>query len=145
MKTSTHMMITRSKASSDITPHFDDINSDKSNDDLDENGDINEHIDLNLFKKNGILQNTEIIVLIDEGSASASEIVSGALQDNDRGLIIGRRSFGKGLVQEQIGLNDGSVVRLTTQRYYTPSGESIQAKGINPDINIKQGKFEENN
>ena len=78
--------------------------------------------------KNGILQNTEIIVLIDEGSASASEIVSGALQDNDRGLVIGRRSFGKGLVQEQIGLNDGSVVRLTTQRYYTPSGRCIQKK-----------------
>jgi carboxyl-terminal processing protease len=76
--------------------------------------------------KNGILQNTEIIVLIDEGSASASEIVSGAIQDNDRGLVIGRRSFGKGLVQEQIGLNDGSVVRLTTQRYYTPSGRCIQ-------------------
>jgi carboxyl-terminal processing protease len=76
--------------------------------------------------KNGILQSTEIIVLIDEGSASASEIVSGAIQDNDRGLVIGRRSFGKGLVQEQIGLNDGSVVRLTTQRYYTPSGRCIQ-------------------
>ena len=78
--------------------------------------------------KHGILQNTEIIVLIDEGSASASEIVSGAIQDNDRGLIIGRRSFGKGLVQEQIELNDGSVLRLTTQRYYTPSGRCIQRK-----------------
>jgi carboxyl-terminal processing protease len=76
--------------------------------------------------KNGSLQNIEIIVLINEGSASASEIVSGALQDNDRGLIIGRRSFGKGLVQEQISLSDGSVMRLTTQRYYTPSGRCIQ-------------------
>ena len=75
---------------------------------------------------NGVLQNTEIIVLIDEGSASASEIVAGAVQDNDRGLVIGRRSFGKGLVQEQIELNDGSVIRLTTQRYYTPSGRCIQ-------------------
>jgi len=76
--------------------------------------------------KNGQLENINIIVLIDEGSASASEIVSGALQDNDRGIIIGRRSFGKGLVQEQIPLQDGSVIRLTTQRYYTPSGRCIQ-------------------
>ncbi len=76
--------------------------------------------------KEGILKNIPVIILIDEGSASASEIVAGALQDNDRGLIIGRRSFGKGLVQEQINLNDGSVIRLTTQRYYTPSGRCIQ-------------------
>jgi len=76
--------------------------------------------------KKGQLENTPVIVLIDEGSASASEIVSGALQDNDRGIIIGRRSFGKGLVQEQILMNDGSVIRLTTQRYYTPSGRCIQ-------------------
>ena len=72
------------------------------------------------------LENINIIVLIDEGSASASEIISGAIQDNDRGLVIGRRSFGKGLVQEQIAMNDGSVIRLTTQRYYTPSGRCIQ-------------------
>ena len=76
--------------------------------------------------KNGELENVKVIVLINEGSASASEIVSGAFQDNERGLIIGRRSFGKGLVQEQITLNDGSVIRLTTQRYYTPSGRCIQ-------------------
>lgn len=76
--------------------------------------------------KKGQLENTQVIVLIDEGSASASEIVSGALQDNDRGIIIGRRSFGKGLVQEQIPMKDGSVIRLTTQRYYTPSGRCIQ-------------------
>jgi carboxyl-terminal processing protease len=75
---------------------------------------------------NGQLEEMQIIALIDEGSASASEIVTGALQDNDRGLIIGRRSFGKGLVQEQIPLQDGSVIRLTTQRYYTPSGRCIQ-------------------
>ena len=74
----------------------------------------------------GSLENIKIIALINEGSASASEIVSGALQDNDRGLVIGMRSFGKGLVQEQITLNDGSIVRLTTQRYYTPSGRCIQ-------------------
>ncbi|MEM9836676.1 MAG: S41 family peptidase [Bacteroidota bacterium] len=68
----------------------------------------------------------DIAVLIDEGSASASEIVAGAIQDHDRGIIIGRRSFGKGLVQEQYDLSDGSALRLTVSRYYTPSGRSIQ-------------------
>ena len=67
-----------------------------------------------------------LVVLIDEGSASASEILAGALQDNDRALIVGRRSFGKGLVQMPIALNDGSELRLTISRYYTPSGRSIQ-------------------
>ena len=76
--------------------------------------------------RNGQLEEMQVIALINEGSASASEIVTGALQDNDRGLIIGRRSFGKGLVQEQIPMQDGSVIRLTTQRYYTPSGRCIQ-------------------
>src|SRR5690606_15100892 len=74
----------------------------------------------------GSLVGMPLAILIDEGSASASEIVSGAVQDNDRGLIVGRRSFGKGLVQEQVNLRDNSAIRLTTARYYTPSGRSIQ-------------------
>lgn len=74
----------------------------------------------------GSAQDMEVVVLIDEGSASSSEILAGALQDNDRGTIIGRRSFGKGLVQRQIPYSDGSALRLTIARYYTPTGRSIQ-------------------
>ncbi len=74
----------------------------------------------------GSFENREIAILIDEGSASASEILAGAIQDNDRGLIVGRRSFGKGLVQEQMRLSDGSAIRLTVARYHTPTGRSIQ-------------------
>jgi carboxyl-terminal processing protease len=76
----------------------------------------------------GNLPNHPVVILIDQLSASASEIVAGAIQDNDRGLIIGRRSFGKGLVQNQIEFSDGSAVRLTIARYYTPSGRNIQRK-----------------
>lgn len=74
----------------------------------------------------GSYQNIPLVVLINETSASASEIFAGAIQDNDRGTIIGRRSFGKGLVQQQLGFADGSMIRLTVARYYTPSGRCIQ-------------------
>ena len=86
-------------------------------------------------RKNGTLQKNKILVLVNENSASASEIIAGAIQDNDRGLIIGRRTFGKGLVQEQFELNDGSALRLTTQKYFTPSGRLIQKpyKGFSPE------------
>jgi len=75
---------------------------------------------------NGRFQDGKVLVLIDEWSASASEIIAGAIQDNDRGEIMGRRSFGKGLVQEPLILSDGSMIRLTVARYYTPTGRCIQ-------------------
>jgi len=89
----------------------------------------------NEYKSNGrsFFPLDQITVLIDEGSASASEILAGAVQDHDRGLIVGRRSFGKGLVQEQYTLRDGSALRLTVARYYTPSGRSIQKPYTDPE------------
>ncbi len=86
----------------------------------------------------GSNQDMPLVVLIDEGSASASEIFSGAIQDNDRGTIIGRRSFGKGLVQQPIEFSDGSAIRLTIARYYTPSGRCIQK----PYTNGKDEEYE---
>ena len=74
----------------------------------------------------GNFESNELVILVNSGTASASEIVSGAVQDNDRGLIMGRRTFGKGLVQQPINLEDGSEMRLTVSRYYTPTGRCIQ-------------------
>lgn len=81
----------------------------------------------------GAYQNIPLVVLINEGSASASEIFTGAMQDNDRATVIGRRSFGKGLVQQQIPFSDGSLIRLTIARYYTPSGRCIQKPYVDGD------------
>ncbi|MGE0697773.1 MAG: S41 family peptidase [Hyphomicrobiaceae bacterium] len=89
-------------------------------------------------KPGDITEGKRILVLINGGSASASEIVAGALQDHKRALVIGTRSFGKGSVQTIIPLRENGALRLTTARYYTPSGRSIQAKGITPDVLIEQ-------
>ncbi|WP_413576261.1 S41 family peptidase [Bdellovibrio sp. HCB290] len=87
--------------------------------------------------KKGKYTDVPVVILVNEYTASASEIVSGALQDNKRALIVGERTFGKGSVQSVIKLGDGSGLKLTVARYYTPSGTSIQAEGIHPDVEIE--------
>jgi len=89
-----------------------------------------------------IAEGKPIVVIINGGSASASEIVAGALQDHRRAVILGTRSFGKGSVQTIIPLQGNGAMRMTTARYYTPSGGSIQAKGITPDIEVQQARLE---
>lgn len=91
----------------------------------------------------GTIARYPLVVLVNGGSASGAEIVAGAIQDHGRGIIVGTQTFGKGSVQTIIPLKDGSGLRLTTARYYTPSGRSIQAKGIVPDIVVKPSKPEE--
>jgi carboxyl-terminal processing protease len=97
--------------------------------------------------KGDVLDGAPLVVLINGGSASASEIVAGALQDHHRGIIMGTKSFGKGSVQTILPLKENSALKLTTARYYTPSGNSIQAEGIEPDIvlkNLKLAALEDN-
>ena len=93
--------------------------------------------------KGDVTKGLPMVVLVNGGSASAAEIVAGALQDHRRAIILGTRSFGKGSVQTIIPLPGHGAIRLTTQRYFTPSGHSIQAKGIEPDIAVKQLRLEE--
>ena len=94
-------------------------------------------------KGDDIIPDTPLVVLINNGSASSSEIVSGALQDHHRAVLLGTRSFGKGSVQTVIPLPGNGAMRLTTARYYTPSGRSIQGLGIAPDVTVAETREEQ--
>ena len=87
------------------------------------------------------LPNTPVMLLVDRSTASASEVLAGALQDHARALIVGERTFGKGSVQSVLPLRNGAGIKLTTARYYTPSGRSIQAEGIEPDVVVVWEEF----
>ncbi len=93
-------------------------------------------------KAGELLNDTPLVILINGGSASASEIVAGAIQDHHRGVIMGTSSFGKGSVQNILPLSDGRAIKLTTARYFTPSGRSIQAEGVQPDIWVERAKIQ---
>ena len=101
-------------------------------------GKSNEQTSRALARPGDITNGKKVVVLINGGSASASEIVAGALQDHERATIVGTRSFGKGSVQSIFQLRGNYALKLTTQLYYTPSGRSIQGKGITPDIQVLQ-------
>ena len=87
-----------------------------------------------------MLDGAAMAVLVNEGSASASEIVAGALQDHNRAMVVGTATFGKGLVQTVIPLSKGRAIKLTTSRFYTPSGAAIQERGIFPDIVVEENR-----
>ncbi len=100
----------------------------------------NVEVDIMLLK-NDLINGLPLVVLINQGSASASEIVAGALQDHKRAIIMGTKSFGKGSVQTIIPSGEDVAIKLTTAKYYTPSGRSIQQTGIDPDILVEQAEL----